>query len=242
MTPILDRRAPTDWDHVSKYPFQSGQAYDDPVPVIAGTNWYSFMDSPVWDESENAWWIGRDLQPDMWGRPRGGHCYVLKPDGLRDLMSWYAYYDQGVEGKCVGFGTARALSLVDRRKFDPHIIYHRAQEIDEWPGTDYSGTSVRAAVDVVRSEGAAIVRAGKTGPLKLEHGISANRWGQSIEDLNEVLKSPRLEKRGVKAILNSWGPLRDNGYSGYPHIVYVPDEVVDRLTREDGEMTMFVPA
>src|SRR5215203_5959800 len=56
--------------------------------------------------------------------------------------------DQGREGACVGFGWTGFLNAKpvkheygNQMGFD---VYRRAQEIDERPGEDYLGTSVRA--------------------------------------------------------------------------------------------------
>lgn len=46
-------------------------------------------------------------------------------------------------------------------------IYESAQEVDEWPGTDYEGTSVRAGAKVLHSLG----------------WITEYRWTESLEDL-----------------------------------------------------------
>lgn len=66
--------------------------------------------------------------------------------------------DQGAEGACVGFGWAHELAA--RPKEDPTItnddafhIYHRAQELDEWPGESYQGTSVLAGAKTVMELG-----------------------------------------------------------------------------------------
>lgn len=239
MTHTLGRLAPTDFEHVDKYLLTLDTTPEDPTPVVAGTLWYPFMDEPVWDESDRRWYIGRGLQADKWGTYRGGHCYCLKPETMRDLMSWYRKYDQGEEGACCGFGGSRAMSLIDRKFFDAFALYYKAQEVDEWPGNNYSGTSVRATMDVLRTVGASVIRAGKAGEPKPEHGIEVNRWATSVRDINSVLKSPKLEAQGLKCILNSWGEKR--GHRGYPHYVYIEDEKVERLIREDGEMTMFTP-
>jgi hypothetical protein len=65
--------------------------------------------------------------------------------------------DQGTEGACVGFGWTGLLNarpvkheFGNKMGFD---VYHRAQQLDEWPGEDYSGTSVRAGAKVLRERG-----------------------------------------------------------------------------------------
>jgi hypothetical protein len=232
MTPILDRLVPTDWEHVSKYPLQATTMPTGPMPVIAGTNWYREFDRPVYDESDRWWWVARNGQLTA---IRGGHCYLLKQDGVTDSVAWWKFYDQGSEGACVGFGCARAMSIVDRKRFAAREIYLAAQRVDEWPGESYSGTSVRAGVDILRTVGASVVRGGRTGTPKPEHGIAVNRWATSMADIYGCLQSPRLERQGVVAYLNSWG-------SRYPHITYMPAEVFERLLREDGEATVFTPA
>lgn len=235
MAPILDRLVPADFSHVEKYPLTSETAPTDPVPVVAGTNWYDFMDRPVYDPTDRRYWIGRGLSNERWGTVRGGHAYCLKPDAIRDLIAWWAFYNQGNQGACVGFAASRSMTLLDRKRLDAFALYYKAQKIDEWPGENYSGTSVRAAMDVLRTEGAQVIARGKTSEPKPEHGIEANRWALTMEDVYSVLKSPRLEKQGVLAILNSWGK------NGYPHIVYIEAEKMDRLRREYGELTMMTP-
>jgi hypothetical protein len=57
--------------------------------------------------------------------------------------------DQGQEGACVGFSFAHEYAakpqiVKDVDKWTAHSIYRWAQDNDEWPGSDYSGTSVLA--------------------------------------------------------------------------------------------------
>lgn len=228
----LGRMVPTDWKHTEKYPLLATTIPDAPMPVIAGTNWYREFDRPQYDRSDRRWWVARDGNLTA---VRGGHAYCLKPETMRDLVAWWVFYNQLNEGACCGEGGCRAMSLVDRKRFDPFALYRAAQKVDEWPGENYSGTSVRATVDVLRTEGARVVRAGKTGDPNRTHGIAVNRWATSMADIYACLKSPRMEAQGLVAFLNSWGP-------DYPHIVYMPAEVFERLLREDGEATVFTPS
>jgi hypothetical protein len=67
--------------------------------------------------------------------------------------------DQGQEGSCVGHGwaaweNARPKGFVVQQDHDYAVgWYERAQELDEWPGTDYEGTSVRAGAKVAQERG-----------------------------------------------------------------------------------------
>jgi len=89
--------------------------------------------------------------------------------------------DQGSEGACVGFGwTAETLAgpiQIDLRNIqhdvprDPtgfaHYIYKEAQKIDQWPGEDYSGTSVLAGAKILMG-------------LDILHEY---RWAFSVQDI-----------------------------------------------------------
>ena len=46
-----------------------------------------------------------------------------------------------------------------------------------------------------------------------------------------MLKSPADDRAGAVRILNSWG-------RGYPHRVWMPDETLQRLIDEDGEVAL----
>jgi hypothetical protein len=66
--------------------------------------------------------------------------------------------DQGSEGACTGF--AAAAELAAEPVPVPRIgngyalgVYRMAQRLDEWPGENYSGSSVNAAMKVLRSRG-----------------------------------------------------------------------------------------
>jgi hypothetical protein len=66
--------------------------------------------------------------------------------------------DQGQEGACVGFAWAHELAADPvRRPASLEVaqrIYNRARELDEWPGSDYAGTSVLAGAKAVCELGA----------------------------------------------------------------------------------------
>lgn len=64
-----------------------------------------------------------------------------------------ARLDQGREGACVGFAWGHELNAEPRRWWttDQHarVIYRRAQQLDQWPGENYEGTSVLAGAKAV---------------------------------------------------------------------------------------------
>ena len=96
------------------------------------------------------------------------------------------------------------------------------------PG-DSEGTSVRAAMDVLRAVGHKPQR----GIIDLKEGISVNRWATNIDDLFSVLQNEQYQKLGAIPFFNSWG--RD-----YARKVWVPCETWQRLMNEWGEFTMIV--
>lgn len=229
----LGRRPPTDFEHVEKYPLRALAAAERPkrAPVLAGVNWYSNFDSPEQD-SQGHWWIGR--RPDL-GRQRGGHAVVLPPVGISEPSSWWRWFDQISEGICVAEAISRAMALLNRKRYQPRPLYDWAQENDEWQGSDYHGTSVRAGLDcarvmgmvpALRGEAHAVRRGVIDRPFVVEDGISANRWATSVEEVTEALGSS--PDRGWVAIANSWG-------ESYPRRVRMTLATVARLLAEDGE-------
>jgi len=62
--------------------------------------------------------------------------------------------DQGQEGACVGFGWGHELAAQPAPYMTDYDfsmkIYHRAQQLDQWFGEDYEGTSVLAGAKAVR--------------------------------------------------------------------------------------------
>lgn len=65
--------------------------------------------------------------------------------------------DQGQEGACTGFSATNFLNaepIMGRLGNDYAFeVYKRAQQLDEWPGEDYDGSSVNAACKVLRERG-----------------------------------------------------------------------------------------
>lgn len=66
--------------------------------------------------------------------------------------------DQGREGACVGFGwsheaAARPVKVKGITNEVAKRIYKRAQDLDEWDGNAYEGTSVLAGAKAAREEG-----------------------------------------------------------------------------------------
>jgi hypothetical protein len=63
------------------------------------------------------------------------------------------WLDQKAEGACVGFGWAHELAarphILNVTTADARSFYFRAQQLDEWEGENYDGTSVLAGVKAV---------------------------------------------------------------------------------------------
>jgi hypothetical protein len=224
----LGRRPPTDWEHVEKYPLQALPMRDRPqfVPSPVGVNWYAEFDRPTLGR-DSRWRVAANGKLT---RIRGGHCVVFVPPRTRDHYSWWKYYNQGAEGACVGFGESRAMSLLNRRRYDGRWLYRNAQNRDEFPRTPpEEGTSVRAGLDVLREVGHVRVHGARSSAPDLAEGIAANRWATSIDDWLVALG--RYWRSNEVPFLNSWG-------LSYPHVVWVPVTVMDRLLREDGEFAI----
>lgn len=239
-TKPLGRRVPEDFDHVEKYPLSALPAAQIPsvVPVVIGVNWYDAFDKPVLKNGR--YYIG--LDPHNLGAIRGGHCVCLKPDRMVDTLSWWDFYDQGREGACVGFGSSRAMSLLNRKRYYARWLWDHAKLIDDWADTnpgDDNGTSVRAAMDVLRTQGHVVWKAGLPSAVAARdalvavpgEGIAANRWATQTDQIRGVLQSPRHDTLGCVPIVNSWG-------RSYPHYVWMPYETLQRLLNEDGEATL----
>jgi len=227
---------PTDDRHLVRYELTDETLPALPVPGIAASNWYSAFDAPYTDGQGNRWLV----KPGQtnWGRIRGGHCYCIAEPTMNDLPSWHQFYNQGNEGACVGFGTCRALSIMNRRRYDGFRLYHEAQKIDEWPGENYSGTSTRAGLDIARKRGAWPVLFGKTLGPYAKDGISANRWSTSIEMCAAAL-SPA--DNGAAILNRGWFDLKNSWGTKYPFVTRVSLEVAHRLWfREDGEYAVIV--
>lgn len=246
MPGALGRRTPTDFDHVSRYALSAAPpgAVTTGVPVVIGVNWYSDFDVP--EKFGGRWWIARQ---GIKGSIRGGHCVAIKSGHQSDPLEWWDWYDQGQEGACVGFGCSRMMSLLNRKRYFARCLWDRAKREDEWSDTnpgDDNGTSVRAALNVLRREGHVVwnkkrhtaLNAEGNGPFIAERakcpgvpadGIAAYRWAVNVDEVRMVLKSNLHDRLQAVPILNSWG-------RSWPHIVWLPYESLGRLIREDGEV------
>lgn len=237
----LGRRTPTDFVHVERFPLGALPEAEQPVsvPIALGINWYRDFDKPV--KKGARYYIGLDAT--NLGAMRGGHCVCLKST-QSDPGTWWSFYDQLKEGACVGFGSSRMMSLLNRKKYNAWWLWDQAKLIDEWNDTnpgDSHGTSVRAAMDILRTQGHVPWKDSMSGlpyqerdalaPVS-EAGISANRWATKVEEVLRVLNVPLATQLGAVPILNSWGQ------SAYPHIVWMPGETLQRMIDEDGEVAL----
>jgi hypothetical protein len=116
--------------------------------------------------------LDRVAQFDLKSRMFGIRA-MLPPKAPRSY-TWRGYriLDQGREGACVGFGwahelLARPVVIQDVSEQTALDIYHRAQQLDDEPGENYSGTSVLAGAKAVSEK----------------HFLDEYRWGFNLDDL-----------------------------------------------------------
>jgi hypothetical protein len=225
----LGRLIPTDWEHYERYPLTATTTPAGPTPVVIGVNWYRTSTAGEGDRREPL--LDRPRRP----RQRQGRSLrCARARQARDLQSWWEFYDQGSEGACVGFGCSRMMSLLNRKKYDAQWLYHKAKMVDEWPGESYEGTSVRAALSVLKDFGHC--RGGRTRSCHVSpaEGISAYRWAKTVDEVHAGVAERRGRQARRRRDPELWG--RD----GYPHVVWMPDATLDRLIREDGEVGLVV--
>lgn len=241
----LGRLIPDDWGHVERYPLAALPPDERPsrVPVVIGVNWYAELFRPELDERTGEQFVARDGR-DSLTRVEGGHCVCLEPGGEPDREEWWDFYDQGREGACVGFGWSRCMTILNGgTTYAPRWLWDRAKEADQWPETnpgDNNGTSVRSAGDTLRDSGHVPwedsyadddeAERGAYTP-SADQGIQQFRWARSVEEVHEVLGNERADQLGAVPILNSWG-------RSYPHRTWMPDDVLDRLMSEQGEIAI----
>ena len=210
--------------YVEKYPLTAETIPSTETPVVLGIPWYTSFDEPKLDVLSRRYWIGR--KNDL-GWVRGGHSVCLKPYYLNDKFRWWRFYDQGNEGACVGFALSRAMSMMNIAMYDGFWLYSEAQFVDEYDETPpEEGTSVDAGCQVLMTQGHKRV-VYKNGVNITQypdpvHGIKSYRRATNMDDIHASLKNPVADKLGAIPILNSWG-------LAYPHVVWMPDEVADRV-------------
>ena len=164
--------------------------------------------------------------------------------------------DQGQTPACVGFAWAHWLVSSPISQFlNPYGIYELAKHLDEWEGTDYDGTSVRAGVKVLRRLGHVAVykftvdeAVLRSNLLEIDPVVIGVNWyaGMDEPDRHAIIK-PTGRLRGGHAVLvvgyipgfyiikNSWG--FDYGTNGH---ALISDENMQRLLDENGEACLAV--
>lgn len=177
-----------------------------------------------------------------------------------DDRGWWG--DQGNLPQCVGYSLAHWLenSPMTHKStppvVQPSLIYTQAQLVDEWPGVDYDGTSVRAGAKVLQGMGyiseyrwafdlATMIDAVLTkGPV-----VVGSNWYESmfnpidgtIKISGNVAGGHAYLINGVSTvskkfrIKNSWGQ-----WWGIKGRAYISFSDMERLIHEDGEVALMI--
>jgi len=168
-----------------------------------------------------------------------------------------SWLDQGSEGACVGFSWSHELAgrpkeVVGVTNLTARAVYQRAQQIDEWDGESYEGTSVLAGAKTIQEMAYMkeyrwafglddlILAVGYQGPAVL--GVN---WYKSMYDIDskgfirvegDLLGGHAIVCNGVSikgqyfTLHNSWGI--DWGINGECKISF---DDMRRLLAEQGE-------
>lgn len=201
--------------------------------------------------------FGRIRQFDP--RSRGYAIRSLLPAKAPRSYTWHCHVvlDQGNESSCTGMAVSHeaAARPVEMSGITEHIateVYHRARQLDDWPGEDYEGSSVLAAMKAGQergwykeyrwafSEADLCLAVGYKGPAVLGinwyEGMEETDPQQKLQITGEVLGGHAIlcngfnVKTGLYRLHNSWGSAW--GINGE---CYMSRPDMARLLREDGE-------
>lgn len=165
--------------------------------------------------------------------------------------------DQGKEGACTGFGTshegaAEPCIVPNITNDTAKQLYYRARQLDDFPGEDYEGSTVLAAVKAACELGwyteyrwafsikDLALAIGHQGPAILGtrwyEGMSSPNWRNIIKPTGSLLGGHCYcvigydAKNDLFLILNSWGPKW--GKNGR---CWIRGRDLAQLLRHDGE-------
>jgi len=189
---------------------------------------------PKWDARNMQFLLSREEHPEhvvLYEKRRTRHWTI------KDVL------DQGSEGACVGFGSThycQATPLPQPRSDAPFALklYREAQTLDEWPGEQYSGTSVLGGMKALQAENRisgylwatntdeVAKYIGYVAPVVIgvdwREGMMNTDSEGSIHATGAVVGGHCVcvcgydDKRKVFTIVNSWG--EDWGSAGYANI------------------------
>lgn len=164
--------------------------------------------------------------------------------------------DQGNTSACTGFSVAHeaaarpvvVLGIANKSGLD---LYHRARELDEWPGEDYEGSSVLGAIKAGQERGwykeyrwafgepDLALAIGYKGPAVIGvnwyEGMSETDNKGILQVSGKVLGGHAIlcngynVKTGLYRLHNSWGPWGINGEA------FITTKDMARLLSESGE-------
>jgi hypothetical protein len=130
----------------------------------------------------------------------------------RTLALPYQYrtkYDQGTEGACVGFASSWMTSIHNRGFYDARWLYKEAQLVDSWPSTPpEEGTSVRAAMDILRKVGHRKILRNVAGAADTKWGILENRWARTVDEMRTAISQNKAITIGVNWYANFDRPVK----------------------------------
>lgn len=190
------------------------------------------MLNPIPPITEKFWW-----DDGWWGNQGSSSCCVA--------YSWSHWMEDGpvIQDNITG-----------RKKplFDPYEFYKACQKVDQWPGDDYAGTSVRAGASILKTVGiiteyrwAFTVEEVILTLLTLGPMVVGTKWYNKMQFPNNAglikldgssmgghayLLNGVDTKREYFRIKNSWG--RDWGDNGH---AYIPFSDFEKLFSDGGE-------
>lgn len=165
--------------------------------------------------------------------------------------------DQGQTSQCVAYSGTQMLvtgPVMNKPYKTPALLYAECQKVDEWPGEDYDGTSVRALFKVLQGAGyiesyqwafnleSVVSHLLKVGPV-----IFGTNWYSSMFDVDRtgfmrikpgsqnvgghayMVKGVNVAKKALR-IVNSWGT--GWGHGGFAWLSF---DDAERLLNENGE-------
>jgi hypothetical protein len=111
------------------------------------------------------------------------------------------YLDQGTEGACTGFAVtheaaAKPVAVQGLSHSTAQRVYHRARQLDEYPGEDYDGSSVLGAIKAAQELG----------------WVGEYRWAFGIQDLRLAIGYKGPAVLGINWYEGMFSPNADTNF------------------------------